>query len=64
MNYVNDRFCELVQLPRNRQAILAMKKDVDDFLPSFCDSPAKLSRWADQTILKVYGYGSAIRPPS
>lgn len=45
MNYVNDRFCELVQLPRNRQAILAMKKDVDDFLPSFCDSPAKLSRW-------------------
>ncbi len=33
MNYVNDRFCELVQLPRNRQAILAMKKDVDDFLP-------------------------------
>ena len=27
MNYVNDRFCELVQLPRNRQAILAMKKD-------------------------------------
>lgn len=33
MNYVNDRFCELVQLPRNRQAILAMKKDVDDFRP-------------------------------
>lgn len=43
MNYVNDRFCELVQLPRNRQAILAMKKDVDDFLPSFCVQPGQLT---------------------
>ena len=45
MNYVNDRFCELVQMPQNQKAIEAMKQDVDAFMPSFSDSPAKLSRW-------------------
>lgn len=45
MNYVNDRFCELIDLPQNREAIAAMKKDVDAFLPEFQDSPAKVSRW-------------------
>lgn len=45
MNYVNDRFCELIQTPQNRKAIEVMKRDIDAFMPSFSDSPAKLSRW-------------------
>lgn len=45
MNYVNDRFQELMQLGQNQKALEAMKRDVDAFMPGFSDSPAKLSRW-------------------
>lgn len=45
MNYVNDRFSELIGLPQNREAIAAMKRDVDAFMPTFSDSPQALSRW-------------------
>lgn len=45
MNYINDRFEELIQTEENQRAIQAMKWDVDEFMPSFQDSPEKLSRW-------------------
>ncbi len=45
MRYVNDRFGEYIQLPKNWEAILAMKQDVDAFMPGFCDSPDRISRW-------------------
>lgn len=45
MNYINDRFSELIRLPENQAAIAAMRRDVDDFLPAFSDSPQRLSRW-------------------
>lgn len=45
MNYVNDRFGALIQLPENQAAIAAMKRDVDAFMPAFSDSPQALSRW-------------------
>ena len=45
MNYVNDRFQELMGLEMNQKALEVMKKDVDAFMPGFSDSPEKLSRW-------------------
>lgn len=46
MNYVNDRFYELMNsVEENRQIVEAMKKDVDEFMPEFHDSPDRLSRW-------------------
>ncbi len=46
MNYVNDRFCELMQSVReNRELIETMKQDVDAFMPEFHDSPDRISRW-------------------
>lgn len=45
MNYVNDRFQELIALPENQEAIQAMKRDVDAFMPTFHDTPQRLSRW-------------------
>ena len=44
MNYVNDRFQELMGLEMNQKALEVMKKDVDAFKPGFSDSPEKLSR--------------------
>ena len=44
MNYVNDRFQELMGLEMNQKALEVMKKDVDAFMPGFSDSPEKLSR--------------------
>ena len=45
MNYVNDRFQELMGLEMNQKALEVMKKDVDAFMPGFSDSPENLSRW-------------------
>ena len=46
MNYVNDRFYELMNGVEANQAIIAqMKKDVDEYLPGFSDSAGLLSRW-------------------
>lgn len=45
MNYVNDRFPDLIALPDNQKAIAQMKRDVDAFMPTFHDSPERLSRW-------------------
>lgn len=45
MNYVNDRFCELMNDKTNRLLIERMKQDVDEFLPGFSDSAGRLSRW-------------------
>lgn len=46
MKYVNDRFYELMNDDgRNRELIRDMKKEVDEFLPYFSDSPDRLSRW-------------------
>ena len=35
MNYVNDRFQELMGLEMNQKALEVMKKDVDAFMPGF-----------------------------
>lgn len=46
MKYVNDKFHELMNsVAENKALIAGMKKDVDEFLPDFSDSPERLSRW-------------------
>ena len=46
MNYVNDRFYELMNGVEANQALIEiMKRDVDEFLPGFSDSAELLSRW-------------------
>ena len=46
MNYVNDRFYELMNgTEANRAIIGRMKQEVDEFLPGFADSAGLLSRW-------------------
>lgn len=45
MDYVNNRFDELIQAPQNQLAVQQMKRDVDEFMPTFSDSPTHLSRW-------------------
>lgn len=46
MNYVNNRFSELMNsVDENRKIIADMKKDVDAFMPGFSDSTERLSRW-------------------
>ena len=46
MKYVNDRFYERMNgEDRNRELIKEMKREVDEFLPYFSDSPDRLSRW-------------------
>lgn len=46
MKYVNDRFYELMNAEGwNQELIQEMKKEVDEFLPCFSDSPDRLSRW-------------------
>lgn len=46
MNYVNDRFYELINgIETNRALMERMKQEVDEILPDFSDSVALLSRW-------------------
>lgn len=46
MKYVNDRFYERMNGEESYREILQeMKKEVDEFLPDFYDSPDRLSRW-------------------
>ena len=46
MKYVNDRFYELINGEgKNWELIQEIKRDVDEFLPFFFDSPDRLSRW-------------------
>lgn len=46
MKYVNDRFYELMNAEGwNQELIQEMKREVDEFLPCFSDSPDRLSRW-------------------
>lgn len=46
MRYVNDNFLEYINSSdKNREIIEAMRRDVDEFMPGFSDSPEQLSRW-------------------
>ncbi len=45
MNYINDKFDQLIRSEENQKIIEAMRGDVDQFMPGFCDSAEKLSRW-------------------
>ncbi|WP_367566385.1 heparinase II/III family protein [Lacrimispora sp.] len=46
MKYVNDSFYRLInEEAENRELVQEMKKEVDEFLPFFSDSPDRLSRW-------------------
>lgn len=46
MDYVNKLFAaKMNESEENRQILEAMKKDVDEFMPTFSDSPERLSRW-------------------
>ena len=46
MDYVNKLFAaKMNEIEENRQVLEAMKKDVDEFMPTFSDSSERLSRW-------------------
>lgn len=46
MDYVNKLFeAKMNGIEENRKVLEAMKKDVDEFMPTFSDSPERLSRW-------------------
>lgn len=46
MDYVNKLFAaKMNETEENRQILEAMKREVDEFMPEFSDSPERLSRW-------------------
>ena len=52
MNYVNDRFQELMGLEMNQKALEVMKKDVDAFMPGFFRFPGEAEPMGSPLLLR------------